>query len=56
MSLKQLCEGALLNTTNNRLESFNQKLKQVVGLYSSLDIFFERFLALINTGPKHQIY
>ena len=45
----KLCEGALLNTTNNRLESFNQKLKQVVRLYSSLDIFLERFIALINT-------
>ena len=45
----KLCEGALLNKTNNQLESFNQKLKQVVRLYSSLDIIFERFIALINT-------
>lgn len=45
----KLCEGSMMNTTNNRLESFNQKLKQVVKLYSSLGVFFDKFLSLIRT-------
>ncbi|XP_052061159.1 uncharacterized protein LOC127701314 [Mytilus californianus] len=45
----KLCDGSLMNTTNNRLESFNQKLKQVINLYSCLEVFFEKFLSLINT-------
>ncbi|CAG2188624.1 unnamed protein product [Mytilus edulis] len=42
-------ERSLTNTTNNRIESFNQKLKQVIKLYSGLDLFFENFIPLIGT-------
>ena len=36
-------KGNFLNSTNNRLESLNSKIKSVVNLYSSLEAFLERF-------------
>ncbi|XP_071125473.1 uncharacterized protein [Mytilus edulis] len=49
-------EGSLMNTTNNRIESFNQKLKQVIKLYSGLDLFFENFISLIGTLRNERDY
>ncbi|CAC5411152.1 unnamed protein product [Mytilus coruscus] len=49
-------EGSLMNTTNNRIESLNQKLKQVIKLYSSLDLFFENFISLIGTLRNERDY
>lgn len=46
------------NTTNNRLESLNQKIKGVVVKYSSLPIFFEQLLACVssmNVEKNHRI-
>ncbi|CAG2244711.1 unnamed protein product [Mytilus edulis] len=45
-----------MNTTNNRIESFNQKLKQVIKLYSGLDLFFENFISLIGTLRNERDY
>ncbi|VDI16268.1 Hypothetical predicted protein [Mytilus galloprovincialis] len=45
----QLDEGTFLNATNNRLESFNQKLKSVVCTNATLDDFFDKFRPLIRT-------
>ena len=39
VGLKQSCHYN--NHTNNRLESIKQKLKQVIGWFSSLQKFFE---------------
>ncbi|XP_052063113.1 uncharacterized protein LOC127702849 [Mytilus californianus] len=49
-------EGSLMNTTNNRIESFNQKLKQVIKRYSSLDLFFENFISLIGMLRNERDY
>ena len=40
--------GNFLNTTNNRLESLNAKLKSVVSKYSSLEAFIENFFLIIR--------
>ena len=37
-----------MNSTNNRLESLNQKLKSVINKYSSLEKFFEHFFSCIS--------
>lgn len=42
----QLDEGTFLKATNNRLESFNQKLKSVMCTNATLDDFFD--LSLIH--------
>ena len=39
------CCGTFLNTTNNRLESINAKLKQVISRNSSLEDFIHHFLS-----------
>ena len=41
--------GNFLNTTNNRVESFNGKLKSVIQKYSSLEEFLDRFFSLVGT-------
>ena len=38
--------GSFLNSTNNRLESLNAKLKQVISRHSSLEDFINHFLLL----------
>ena len=46
----------LLNNTNNRLECLNQKVKNVVGLYSTLPEFISRFFVLVHSlrGERNQ--
>ena len=39
--------GSFLNTTNNRLESINGKLKQVISRHSSLEKFIDSFLRFL---------
>jgi zinc finger SWIM domain-containing protein 3 len=41
--------GSLLNSTNNRLESINGKLKQVINRHSSLEDFISRFFVILST-------
>ena len=41
--------GNFLNSTNNRLESINGKLKQVVNRHSSLEDFLEKFFIILTT-------
>ena len=43
----KLVAGNFLNGTNNRLESINGKLKQVVDKYSSLEFFIEQFFIIL---------
>ena len=40
--------GNFLNSTNNRLESINGKLKQVVNRHSSLEEFLEKFFIILT--------
>ena len=40
--------GSFLNSTNNRLESFNGKLKQVINRHSSLESFVKNFFVIIS--------
>ena len=40
--------GNFLNTTNNRLESLNAKLKSVITRYSSLEEFLDKFYVILN--------
>ena len=47
LGLKSSC-GSFLNFTNNRLESFNGKLKQVIDRHSSLEDFVEKFFIILN--------
>ena len=39
--------GNFLNSTNNRVESFNGKLKSVIDHHSSLEMFLEGLLSII---------
>ena len=48
MGLKSSC-GNFLNFTNNRLESINGKLKQVINRNSSLEEFIRHFFIILNT-------
>ena len=41
--------GSFLNFTNNRLESLNGKLKQVIDHHSSLEEFFDKFFVILNS-------
>lgn len=41
--------GNFLNSTNNRLESFNGKLKSVISHHSSLEVFVEGFFVVLST-------
>ena len=45
---KAMC-GSFLNSTNNRLESLNGKLKQVINRYSSLEEFIDKFFIILST-------
>lgn len=45
----KLTKECLLNSTNNRLESINQKLKSVIKRNSSLFNFFEGLIAILTT-------
>ena len=50
--------GNFLNFTNNRLESINGKLKQVVNRYSTLEEFVDKFfiiLAALHTERDHKV-
>ena len=47
MGLKACC-GSFLNTTNNRLESINGKLKQVISRHSSLEDFISIFIVILT--------
>ena len=40
--------GNFLNSTNNRLESLNQKLKSVISRYSSLEEFVDKFFLILR--------
>ena len=40
--------GSFLNSTNNRLESINAKLKQVINRHSSLEEFVSRFFVVLS--------
>lgn len=49
--------GSFLNSTNNRLESLNGKLKQVISRHSSLEQFIEHFfvtLTALRTERDHK--
>lgn len=41
--------GNFLNSTNNRLESFNSKLKSVINHHSSLETFIKSFFIVLKT-------
>ncbi len=47
LGIKSSC-GNFLNFTNNRLESINGKLKQVIKRYSSLEEFIEKFFIILT--------
>lgn len=47
LGLKSTC-GSFLNATNNRLESINGKLKQVVSRHSSLEEFVSSFFVILT--------
>lgn len=47
MGLKSSC-GNFLNSTNNRLESINGKLKQVISRHSSLEEFVDKFFIILT--------
>ena len=49
--------GSFLNATNNRLESINGKLKQVINYHSTLEDFIDKFfviLTALRTERDHQ--
>ena len=47
VGMKSDC-GSFLNFTNNRLESLNGKLKQVIDRHSSLEDFMDKFFITLN--------
>ena len=47
LGLKSMC-GSFLNATNNRLESINGKLKQVINRHSSLEDFISSFFVILT--------
>ena len=47
MGLKSSC-GTFLNSTNNRLESINGKLKQVISCHSSLEELVDKFFVILT--------
>lgn len=47
MGLQSSC-GNFLNSTNNRLESINGKLKQVINRHSSLEDFVDKFFVILT--------
>ncbi len=56
IGLKYSC-GSFLNTTNNRLESINGKLKQIITKRSSLEEFITQFfiiLCALRTERDHK--
>lgn len=48
LGFKALC-GSFLNFTNNRLESINGKLKQVISFHSSLEEFVVKFFVILTS-------
>ena len=48
LDMKGSC-GSSLNFTNNHLESFNGKLKQVIDRHSSLEDFIDKFFIILNS-------
>lgn len=55
MGLKWSC-GNFFNSTNNRAECLNSKLKQLVERFSSLELFVERFFAIVNTQRNEKAH
>ena len=47
LGMKFIC-GSFLNSTNNRLESINGKLKQVISKHSSLEDFVQHFFIILT--------
>jgi len=43
-----ISQWKILNDTNKRLESFNDKLKSVVPTFSNLDDFIEKLFILLT--------
>ena len=48
--------GNFLNRTNNRLESLNGKLKQVIGRHSSLETFIREFFMVLSVLRNERSY
>ena len=48
LGLKAEC-GSFLNMTNNRLESINGKLKQVISHHSSLEEIIDKFFIILQS-------
>lgn len=48
--------GNFFNGANNRAESMNAKLKQIVERFTSLELFVERFFAFINTQKNEKAH
>ena len=48
--------GSFLNRTNNRLESLNGKLKQVIKKYSSLENFIKEFFIAVSVVRNERSY
>ena len=48
-SLMRRHDGMFLNFTNNRVESINAKVKQIIPLYCSFEEFFKKFGVFINS-------
>ena len=46
--------GSFLNATNNRLESINGKLKQVINYHSTLEDFIDNFFVALRTERDHR--
>ena len=53
LKAKQFTVG---ETTNNRLESFNAKVKSVCSRYASLDTFFKEFLAVLRVLRDERVH
>ena len=51
----QARSGSFMNTTNNRLESINGKLKQVINRHSSLEEFVFIILKALRTERDHKV-
>ena len=53
LGMKSDC-GSFLNFTNNRLESLNGKLKQVIDHHSSLEDFMDKFFITLNAFRRER--
>ncbi|KAH8020349.1 hypothetical protein HPB51_000982 [Rhipicephalus microplus] len=55
MGMKWLC-GNFFNATNNRAENMKSKLKQLVEHFSSLEMFVERFFAMVYAQRNENMH